>query len=501
MHKYDFVIIGAGLGGLLCGLILSREGFKVCILEKNLQIGGCLQTFKRNGSIFDTGVHYIGSLDEGQITNRLFRYFGIMDRLKLKRLDTEGFDILDFKDARFQYPIGMKRFVDQFSNQFPKEKKAISRYAGKLEEVIASLDLYNLKTPEAAAGFNSHYTSNAADYISSITDNRILQKGLAGLNILYAGTAEKTSLYLHSVVSHSFISSAWRTIDGSEQIADLLAEEIRSNGGVIRTEHEVSAFEYIGKRISAARLKNGDTIHGKRFISNVHPSATLRMIDEGRITKPYRERIHNLENTISAFTVYVCLKENSFPYENFNYYKINTDSAWGIRDLKDTNWPSGYMFLTPATSKSEIYADCAIIMTFMDFREVDKWKDTETNQRGEEYLAFKQEKAELLLNEVEKSRPGFRNRIKTYYTSTPLTYRDYTGTKDGSIYGISRDCNDPIRSYIPSRTKMPNLFFTGQNISMHGVLGVAIGSILTCSEFLGMEYLVNKINEIEIRGT
>ena len=38
--QYDVVIIGAGLGGLLCGAILSKEGMKVCILEKNEQIGG-----------------------------------------------------------------------------------------------------------------------------------------------------------------------------------------------------------------------------------------------------------------------------------------------------------------------------------------------------------------------------------------------------------------------------------------------------------------------------
>ncbi|MBU2509939.1 hypothetical protein KJ966_01315 [bacterium] len=94
---------------------------------------------------------------------------------------------------------------------------------------------------------------------------------------------------------------------------------------------------------------------------------------------------------------------------------------------------------------------------------------------------------------MEKSRPGFHRHIESFCTSTPLIYRGYTGTKDGSIYGVCRDCNDPIRSYILTRTKITNLFFTGQNISMHGLLGVAIGTIQTCSEFLSMEYLVRKI--------
>ena len=52
-NKYDIVIIGSGLGGLVSGYILSKEGYKVCILEKNHQIGGTLQCFKRDGC----GIH------------------------------------------------------------------------------------------------------------------------------------------------------------------------------------------------------------------------------------------------------------------------------------------------------------------------------------------------------------------------------------------------------------------------------------------------------------
>jgi phytoene dehydrogenase-like protein len=63
---YDVVIIGSGLGGLLCGYILSKEGIKVCILEKQPAPGGNLNTFRFHGSEFETGVHYIGSLDPGQ---------------------------------------------------------------------------------------------------------------------------------------------------------------------------------------------------------------------------------------------------------------------------------------------------------------------------------------------------------------------------------------------------------------------------------------------------
>jgi all-trans-retinol 13,14-reductase len=44
-NTYDVVIVGGGLGGLLSAVLLAKEGMKVCVLEKDKQIGGCLQTF------------------------------------------------------------------------------------------------------------------------------------------------------------------------------------------------------------------------------------------------------------------------------------------------------------------------------------------------------------------------------------------------------------------------------------------------------------------------
>ena len=40
--KYDTIIIGSGLGGLMTALILAKEGKKVAVLEQNKQFGGNL---------------------------------------------------------------------------------------------------------------------------------------------------------------------------------------------------------------------------------------------------------------------------------------------------------------------------------------------------------------------------------------------------------------------------------------------------------------------------
>ena len=75
----EAVIIGSGLGGLLSGVILSRAGYRVTILEKAAQPGGCLQTFTREGLRFDTGFHSVAGLEAGGPLERIFRPLGLMD--------------------------------------------------------------------------------------------------------------------------------------------------------------------------------------------------------------------------------------------------------------------------------------------------------------------------------------------------------------------------------------------------------------------------------------
>lgn len=91
---YDVVIIGSGMGSLCCAYILAKEGKSVCVLEKNRQFGGSLQIYSRDKTVFETGLHYIGGLSEGQNLNTYFKYFGLMQELQLQKLDEDGYDVI-----------------------------------------------------------------------------------------------------------------------------------------------------------------------------------------------------------------------------------------------------------------------------------------------------------------------------------------------------------------------------------------------------------------------
>ena len=99
------VIIGGGLGGLFTGAILAKEGFRVTVLEKNVTIGGGLQTFRRFGETFDTGMHVIGGMQPGGNIRRICEYLGIMGMVKIKDVDADCTDRLYFAEDHKYYDI------------------------------------------------------------------------------------------------------------------------------------------------------------------------------------------------------------------------------------------------------------------------------------------------------------------------------------------------------------------------------------------------------------
>lgn len=83
--KFDAIVIGAGISGLLSALALSKEGLsrfaqgeaekKVLVLEKNDYLGGNCRTYKIDGYSVDTGPHAITGLGDGPFARLMDKYF------------------------------------------------------------------------------------------------------------------------------------------------------------------------------------------------------------------------------------------------------------------------------------------------------------------------------------------------------------------------------------------------------------------------------------------
>jgi all-trans-retinol 13,14-reductase len=499
--KYDVVIVGSGLGGLVSAIILAKEGYSVCVLEKNNQFGGNLQTFVRDKTIFDTGIHYIGGLDKGQNLYNYFKYIGIMDDLKLKKLDEDAYDIISFDDDPLEYSHaqGYENFVKQLLKFFPDEEESLKAYCQKLITTCNNFPLYNLKND--FKGYSSEILSeNAKRYFDKLTQNTKLRAVLAGSNFLYAGIEDKSPFYVHALTVNSYMQSAWRCVNGGSNITKLLIRELKKYGGEAFKYKEVTHFTSEDNKLISVKVKNGEEVFGDLFISNIEPKTTLNMVGADKFRKSFYNRVQNLENVGSAFSLYIRFKPKTFKYLNHNYYHFH-DSTGVWKNVESTagSWPERFMASMNVNGDQDEWAESMTLITSMDFKDVKQWEHTynttaEKAERGVDYEKFKEEKTEKFLQKVALKFPGIRDCIQSVHTSTPLSYRDYIGGQDGNLYGYVKDSNNPMKSYLSAKTKLDNLYLTGQSINMHGVLGVTIGAVVTCSEIVGKEYLINKIN-------
>jgi all-trans-retinol 13,14-reductase len=287
-------------------------------------------------------------------------------------------------------------------------------------------------------------------------------------------------------------------MDGGSQIARLLAKEIRNRGGEVKTRREVTEMVETNGEVEHVMCSNGDQYFGKVFISNAHPAKTLELVNSELIKKVYRTRISNLENSISTFLVNIVMKPKTFPYKNYNIYYYDKEDVWNAINYTDESWPGGFALFYSTRYNQDQWADGITLMAYMRIEELRPWINTfntvtAEDNRGPEYEKFKEEKAKILIDYANSVFPGIRENMKSHYIATPLTLRDYIGTDDGTLYGIVKDYRNPLRTFISPRTKIPNLFLTGQNLNMHGVLGTSMSAIVTAAETFGMNYLLEKI--------
>lgn len=497
---YDIVIIGSGMGGLVCADILSREGYTVCVLEKNKQAGGSLQTYVRDRVIFDSGVHYLGGLAEGQNLYQVFKYLGLIGRLKLQKMDEEVFDkiIIENDPKEYVYAQGYENFILHILKDFPNEEQALRLYCDKIKEVCSKFPLYNLRSGGDVNEKTSVLEIDLQQFIESITPDKKLQAVLVGNNMLYVLQGHKTPLYVHAMILNSYIESSWKCIDGGSNITKYMVQNIRKHGGEIHRNTEVKRIVVENRKVSSVELKDGSHVYGNTFISNMHPVRTLEMTATDLIKPAYRSRVKELENTVASFIVNIVFRKNAFPHTKHNYYYQKEGHIWHPAAHTEENWPLAYALFFSSSSKTQDYAESMTILAYMRFDEVAQWAGTNNTvsnevERGKDYEAFKNRKAELLIDLVEEKFPGIRNAIKSYYTATPLSYRDYIGNDDGSMYGIAKDYRNPLKTFISPRTKIPNLYLTGQNLNLHGVLGASMSGLVTCVAFMGNENIIEKI--------
>ena len=468
--KYDVVIIGSGLGGLICARQLAQSGRSVVVLERQRQPGGCLQSYSRGELEFDTGLHYVGGLGEGQPLHDAFETLGLLN-LPWQQLDADGFDQITIGRQTFPLAEGFDRFADTLGGYFPQERDALHQFVALLR---------NLPPMEECCQVNAY------DYLTSLFRDPLLINVLSGAAMRMELRRESLPLFTFAHALSSYVQSSWRLKGSGNLMVNSLVGDIRAAGGEIYCKTEVKRLEGRGGKIVAAHGPNGKTFEGSIFISDVHPQLTFSWIGDPNLLKGvFRRRIDALENTFGMLTVSLVLTPGVLPYFNHNKYVYRKSNVWTFTE--DVGGVGGVMVSARVPEDGTAYVRQIDLLTPMPWVLWKHWSDTTVGRRGQIYGLQKERMADECILLAERVIPGLAAMVEKRYISTPLTWRDYTLSPCGSAFGIRKDCRMPLLTMLSPKTPIPNLFLTGQSLVLHGLEGVTRTAFNTVDEIMNYE--------------
>ena len=470
-NPHTVCIIGGGMSGLITGALLAKNGYQVTVLEKNHIIGGGLQSFRRGDVVFNTGMQALCGYDENFALPHLFRYLGIpKEAFLFAQNDTQAQEVIwvDNKHC-YHLPKTRREYEKYLISCFPHEKDGIHCFLDAIYEIGNTFDYFSLRTirphPESVKYSALTAEQLICQYISDEYLIRLL--GYVGMHLGY-NLAHVTAIDLGMILT-LYIEGSWRVAGGNYALAKSFADVIIDNGGRVLNDSEVCYMHFQDGKAEYVQDINGEKYYADQFLCAIAPRLLLSMTNERIFRISTQERISSYVNDSSGVLLSIHLKPQTVKYQNHLFFLPAYYS--------DEYLPIYMSMLTPARSCQDEWADSLEILMFTHFAGFQKWEHTSVGHRGSDYEEYKQQLGEKIIAYVSQFYPKIKDAVQEMYIATPLTIRDYYGNPMGAAYGQQG-------IYIPVKTRIPNLFMTGQAIQYQGLFGMATTAIVTVENMI-----------------
>ena len=471
-EQHTACIIGGGMSGLFTGALLAKNGYKVTVLEKNHIIGGGLQSFRRGDAVFNTGLQAFCGYDKGFALHHLFKYFGFdKGSIHIVPLDRDAQEIV-WTDTEHCYhlPKTRAKYEAYLISQFPDQADGIHKLLDDIYEIGSTFDYFWLHPMQRHAAAAKYGVITARQLLEQhLSDEQLLRLfEYVGMHLGYnLSVLPATEL---GMILNLYIEGGWRIAGGNIQLADLLASFINEHNGNVLNDAEVCGVETKDKFVTCVKTTDGRSFEADTYVCAMPPEPFIRMTGDKVLRLSSQERIHSFQNDASCCICHIRTKEHTFKHQNHLIF-IPTPS-------QDQRLPHYISMLTPPEKEQSEWAKTIEILHFMRYSDFASWDATKTGNRGAGYEHKKEEIAHRIINYVAHYYPDIENAIDKIYVSTPLTIRDYYNNPLGAAYSQQG-------LFLPIKTKVANLFLTGQAIQYQGLFGVATTSIATAETILG----------------
>jgi len=472
--EYDVIIVGSGIGGLTCGALLSKRGYKALVLEQHSLVGGYCSSFKRKGFVFNTGVEDVSGLWGKGILTHLLRELGLKKEDLFVR-NTVRY-IFKGKDIEAQ---NLEEFISLLSEMFPAEKENISVFfRGAKEayvEAYKDTEIYGtplpaelivkvfgdrklLDYPREHPYFYDWMNKTYEEKLDEYFENEYLKELLCAL-LGYIGTeAEKTlaSSALTACVSY-YLYGGYFPKGGAQKFANCLKNFIENHGGKVLVKHKVT--EILTEKREVKGVKVGDkTFRAPVVVANANAKTTfLELVKKGDLDEKFIGYVRSLKMSPPCFIVFLGVDMDLSEYPTLIK---NLDEGYEVvinSNADPSLAPKGKASLTILTGAN-----------YYDFPE-----------RGtKEYLEKKNKLAEILIQKAEKVIPDLRRHIIVQDAATPKTFERYTSMPEGALYSFNQSI-EVKRPYF--KTPIKGLYLASASTFPGGGIEAVVISGMICA--------------------
>ncbi len=460
--EYDAIIIGAGIGGLVCGCYLAKAGMKVLIVEKNNKPGGYCISFKKSGFHFDGGVHGIGgTYDDGKTYNML-------NELAID-LEWEMRDPCESIYFKNKYLINfwrdLNRTKEEIYQYFPNEKENFNAF------------LKTILTTSPLVLFRKYYDKCFSEVLDDFfvkDDIKAILKTPCG-NI-GASPEAASALSMFSLYKEFLLNPHCYPKGGMSSFAEKLKDKFAFFNGSFLSSRRVENISKVENVYSVLTDKK-EEFRSRLVIFNIDPQQILDIDKNLQLSNKFK-KVMNLSIAPSAYFVNWGFADNqSFLLNkteiNNLWYFSQDDTSLVFPGDDDENFRNHYLssesIFMSLTSSQTMRA-----LILAPFISVPYW----------------QKNKQILLDNITKRISPFFEEIniqsKTHLISTPIDLCNITLNYKGSCYGWlpTKALYNFYRSFL---NLGDNLFLCGHWVpSIFGGGGITsvINSGMNCAKFI-----------------
>lgn len=470
-NKYDVIIIGSGVSGLICGTKLAKDGLKVLMVEKNNSPGGCVASRKKNGYVFDQGAHTFAGCQKGGILYYYLDELGISDMQFIRLNPTERFI---FPDQKIEVPQDIENYKSVLSDKYPHESENIENFFEEMIKIARSLSFDSLLAKYKLLTFEHLLKKYFKDIkLMSILSAQFRYLGCSPTKLAATSMCLMMTSYLRG--------GAYYPKGGMQQFPDLVAKKFKEYGGDLILKAEIARINTKNNKVYSVETNDHEEFIADKIISTSDAKNTFfKMLNTVNFDRQYLEKVSKMSIGPSFFMISLGVDDVLDLTNKMGWYHF----SYGL-DLYPLQ--SLYIFIPSLLDASVAPPGKHLIRITAPFprpfNSVENWD------------SCKKEMRDRILDIVGKLIPGMQDAIECEEIVTPKMIADRTYNSQGSICGWEMSVEQVHDKRLLHETSMDGLYLAGHWTNPGGgVVSAATSGWIVARKILENARIKNNIS-------